>query len=101
MEGERTAPLLMSARPRFRFRLPGWLRLVALSVVGPAVTFGCETITIVAVPISSVLVSPGQLTLPVGQSFQLTVLIRGPNGVTLTGRTVTWTSDAEALATVD
>ncbi|MEX1258280.1 MAG: invasin domain 3-containing protein, partial [Gemmatimonadota bacterium] len=91
----------MSARLPLRPRLPRWLRFAALSILGPAVTFGCETITIVAVEVASVLVSPGQLTLPVGQSFQLSVLLRGPNGVTLSGRSVTWISDDPNRASVD
>lgn len=50
--------------------------------------------------VASVAVQPGTATLSPQQTQQLTATVRDAQGNTLTGRTVTWSSDAQAVATV-
>lgn len=51
-------------------------------------------------PVSTVTVNPPQATLQPGQTQQLTAQTRDAAGNVLTGRTVTWSSNNEAAATV-
>ncbi|UCF19290.1 MAG: Ig-like domain-containing protein [Gemmatimonadota bacterium] len=53
------------------------------------------------VPVASVEVTPSQATIDVGATVQLTAEPRDVDGDPLSGRAVTWSSDAEAVATVD
>jgi uncharacterized protein YjdB len=59
------------------------------------------TITVTFVPVASVGVSPSSASLVVGQTAQLTATTKDSAGHTLTGRAVSWTSDATAVATVN
>jgi hypothetical protein len=52
-------------------------------------------------PVASVTVSPGAPSIPVGMSVVFSATIKDDQGNTLSGRTVTWSSNAEAVATVD
>jgi alpha-tubulin suppressor-like RCC1 family protein len=52
------------------------------------------------VPVASVTVSPGQLSLLVGQIQQFTATTKDASGNVLTGRTVTWASSAPGVGTV-
>lgn len=74
----------------------GTARIVA-SLAGGADT---TTVTVVADPVATVTVSPNPSTVAVGQTVQLTATLRSGNGTVLTGRPVTWTSDAPSIATV-
>ncbi len=51
-------------------------------------------------PVASVTVAPGTSSLGVGQTQQLTTTLKDANGLTLTGRTVAWTTSNAAVATV-
>ncbi len=52
------------------------------------------------VPVGSVVVTPASAVVAVGSTRQLTATTLDPNGVAMTGRTVTWTTSAEAVAVV-
>ena len=58
-------------------------------------------VTIIPVPVASVTLSPTSLALVVGQSGTVTATCRDAAGAPLTGRTVTWSSSATGVATVD
>src|SRR6266516_428178 len=53
------------------------------------------------VPVSAVTVSPATASVPVGQTVLLTATPKNANGNGLSGRVVTWASNAPAVATVD
>jgi trimeric autotransporter adhesin len=60
-----------------------------------------STLTIVRRPVETIEVTPNPASVAVGDTIQLTATVRAANGTVLTGRTVTWSSSNEALATVD
>jgi hypothetical protein len=62
---------------------------------------GTASITVTVVPVASVSVAPATLNLTVGQTGQLTSTQRDANGNPLTGRSVTWTTNNAAVATVN
>ena len=53
------------------------------------------------VPVASVTVSPATASLTVGQTVQLTATPKDANGNALTGRTITWSSSDNTIATVN
>ena len=53
------------------------------------------------VPVATVEVTPSSASLLVGGTVQLAATLRDSNGAELTGRVVTWSSDAPAIAAVD
>src|SRR5207237_7733569 len=59
-------------------------------------------VTVTLVPVASVVVSPAPATVPAKGTVQLSVTLKDANGNTLTlsGRTVAWTSRAPTIATV-
>jgi uncharacterized protein YjdB len=59
------------------------------------------TITVTQAAIATVEISPNPLTLSVSQSTQMTATAKDANGTVLTGRTVTWASSDQAIATID
>jgi len=61
---------------------------------------GMASITVRAVPVASVEVSPGTRTLQVGESVQLSATPRDAGGAALPGRPVRWASSAEGVARV-
>jgi hypothetical protein len=61
---------------------------------------GGVTLTVLRVPVATVLVSPDTATLQVGQTRQLTAIMSDAAGNELTGRTVEWSSTNEAIARV-
>ena len=61
---------------------------------------GNATITVTLAPVATVTLSPASLSLPVGSTGQLTATLKDASGNTLTGRTITWSSNATAVATV-
>lgn len=58
------------------------------------------TVNVSPQPVSAVILSPGQVTITVGQSTQLTVLVTDAQGQVLTGRTITYSSSNSTVATV-
>lgn len=61
---------------------------------------GSATITVTPVPVASVVVSPATTSLILSSTIQLAVTTRAANGTALTGRAVTWATDAPTIATV-
>jgi uncharacterized protein YjdB len=61
---------------------------------------GTASITVIVVPVATVAVAPATATLRVGTTRQLTATTKDSAGTTLTGRTVTWSSNATGVATV-
>lgn len=58
------------------------------------------TITVTQVPVATVTIAPTSATVPVGMTTTLVATLRDAAGATLTGRSVTWSSSANAIATV-
>ncbi len=58
------------------------------------------TITVTPVPVATVTVSPTTASLQVGATTAIAATARDASGATLTGRAVTWSSAAPAIATV-
>ncbi len=61
---------------------------------------GKATITVIPVPVASVVVTPATNLIAVGETKQLTATPRDANSNALTGRTTTWTSSDQTKATV-
>jgi uncharacterized protein YjdB len=61
---------------------------------------GTATVTVSAVPVASVTVTPGDVSLTQNQTAQLTATPRDSAGNALTGRAVTWSTSAAGVATV-
>jgi len=61
---------------------------------------GTSSITVVPVPVALVTVSLASTSITAIQTTQATATTRDANGVILTGRTVTWSSGNNAIATV-
>jgi len=61
---------------------------------------GSATITVTGPPVSTVTVSPGNPKVAVGKSVTLTATLKDAGGHVLTGRVITWTSNAPTIATV-
>src|SRR2546426_191731 len=61
---------------------------------------GTAAITVTAVPVASVAVTPAAASLQTGGTVQLTAIPKDANGNPLTGRSVAWTSSNGAAATV-
>jgi uncharacterized protein YjdB len=61
---------------------------------------GTATVNVTLVPVWSVTVSPTSFTLHPGEQTQLTATLRDAAGNVLTGRTVSWSSDAPSIASV-
>jgi uncharacterized protein YjdB len=62
---------------------------------------GTSAITVTAVPVASVTVTPATASVPAGGSVQLTATPKDANGNPLTGRTITWQSSNSAIASVN
>ena len=81
-------------------------QVTALAVGGAIITATSEdksavaSITVSAVPVASVVISPDSSDLVVGQTAQLTAEVRDGSGNALSGRAVTWGTSNAALATV-
>lgn len=61
---------------------------------------GTTSVTVAAVPVGSVVVAPGSVSLAVGGTTGLTATVRDASGNTLDGRAVAWTSSNESVASV-
>ena len=62
---------------------------------------GIADVVVVPPPVASVSVTPGSVRLAVGSSMQLSAVTHDAGGNVLAGRTVTWSSSAPAIATVN
>ncbi len=61
---------------------------------------GAVSVTITAVPVSTVTVDPPEAGILVGGAVQLAATVRGAGGEILTGRPVAWSSAAQGVASV-
>jgi len=61
---------------------------------------GSAAITVTPAPVASVTVSPSTSTVSTGQTTTLTATVKDVNGTVVTDRTVTWSSNNSAIATV-
>ncbi len=61
---------------------------------------GTATITVLAVPVGSVTVTPSPATVVATQTIQLTATVKDQNGVVVTDRTINWSTNNSSLATV-
>jgi len=61
---------------------------------------GTATVTIVAPPVATVTVTATATTLQAGQTTQATAVTRDASNTVVTGRTVTWSTSDQAIATV-
>lgn len=61
---------------------------------------GIAQVTVTTIPVASILVTPGNKSLLVEESFQLNAETRDAGGNVLTGRPITWSSNNEGVATV-
>ncbi len=75
-------------------RLTSWL-------AGILLVSGCESVSVEVVPVARVDVQPGSAQLIEGESVTLTAVARSAEGSVLSGRGVSWTSDAPLVASVD
>ena len=62
---------------------------------------GTASITVANLPVASVTVSPASATVQTSRTVQLTATPKDANGNALTGRTITWSSNNTAVASVD
>src|SRR5690242_13474167 len=62
---------------------------------------GTSAITVTAVQVASVTVTPATASVPAGGTVQLTATPKDANGNPLTGRTITWQSSNSAIASVN
>ncbi len=80
--------------------------VTAVSIGGATITATVEgraasaSVTVVAVPVASVAITPATLTVTVGLTAPLSAVVRDADGLPLTGRPVTWTSNNPTIATV-
>ena len=81
-------------------KTPGSATITATSEGKSGVSYITVT-EIASVPVASVTVSPPTATVEVDQTVQLTATPKDANGSPLTGRTVTWSSSATAVAIVN
>ena len=61
---------------------------------------GTAEITVTAIPVASVSVTPSNPTITLGRTITLTAQPRAANGQSLTGRSVVWSSSAPGIASV-
>src|SRR3989440_216943 len=61
---------------------------------------GTSSITVTDIPVATVSVSPPTASIQPGQTVQLTATLKDASGNTLSGRTVTWSSNNTSVATV-
>jgi len=76
---------------------PG-LSLITATCEGTADT---ATVTVTAIPVDTVEISPGTAWVPVGQKVQLTATVYDADDNELTGRVVAWSSSDTLVASVD
>ncbi|HEV2750218.1 MAG TPA: Ig-like domain-containing protein [Gemmatimonadales bacterium] len=77
----------------------GQFSVTATSTPGNLTASASVTVACAA-PVATVTISPSSVNLQNGQTSQLTATLKDANGNVLTGRTVTWSSDNGAVATV-
>ncbi|HKW09379.1 MAG TPA: Ig-like domain-containing protein, partial [Gemmatimonadaceae bacterium] len=61
---------------------------------------GSATLTVTSAPVATVTLSPASVSLPVAATQQIAATDKDASGNTLSGRAITWASNATAVATV-
>lgn len=87
-----------------RVRRPTSARRVLERVLGLSVVFvlgGCQDVSVRAVPVASLEVSPATVTLTVGESAEFDAVARDERGTRLPGRPVGWSVDDADVARID
>jgi uncharacterized protein YjdB len=79
---------------------PGTTWIVLSVPTDPAIKDSTQ-VTVIDRPVNTVVVTPNPGAVGVGQTLQMMATLIAANGDTLTGRTVLWSSDTPAFATVD
>lgn len=82
-------------------RLAGEQRLTASMLTSTGAAVQVVTTQAVAGPITTVRVSPVTMSLRVGETRQVSATVQDAYGNAVTGRTVAWSSSANAVASVD
>ena len=82
---------------------PGNYRVIVSGSAGQSGQLKADTaqVTVSAVSVATVVVSPATVALDVGQTAQLTATPQDANGAPLSGRAIAWSSGNTAVATVD
>src|SRR6266480_4562939 len=80
--------------------VPGNYMVIATDPPTTAVA-DTSTVTVIQVPVASVTLSPAVAAMLVGATAQLTATPQDSGGTALPGRTVTWSSSAPTVATVN
>ena len=104
MKSRRPSRDIRSASPLPSGRSAGgtarqWILVRAL--VGLAVLVGCEELVVNAVPVSTVVVVPGEAELVLGQGMQFRAELYGGEEDVLSGRDVAWRSENPAIVRID
>jgi len=79
----------------------GSYRVIARQTNGTFADTAAVTVTVTPIPVASITVSPSSATLHPGDTVQLTATPHDSAGNVLAGRTITWSSDSGAVATVN
>jgi uncharacterized protein YjdB len=81
-------------------RIVVWCRIVVWTVV-VLVVAGCTRESVTAVEIGTVSVSPPEVSTPEGEVVQFAATVRDDKNESLDGAGVSWSSDNEAIVTID
>lgn len=82
----------------FRKRFP--LAALGMGLAAPALIGGCSDVSVSALPALELELSPSELTLLETEDTTVTVVLRGPGGEELSGRSITWGSEDPGVASV-
>jgi uncharacterized protein YjdB len=78
---------------------PGQVRVITQAAMGGL--SDTAVVDVSAVPVMSVSVNPHPVSVPIGQTVQLTTTLYDSTGATLSGRVVTWGSSNVGVATIN
>jgi hypothetical protein len=84
----------MNARGRLGVGAAAALLIISL-------TAGCDDVSVNVLPVVALEVSPEQVTILEGEERTLSVVLRGPGGEVLSGRSIRWESDDPSVASVN
>ncbi len=86
-------------KPGLATRRLAWLAPLALAGLGA--TQGCEKLNVTVAEVITVTVTPDPVSLMEGQTHQLAATLEDEAGRPLSGRSISWTSQAPGIASVD
>jgi hypothetical protein len=82
--------------PRGRFPLAA----LGMALAVPVLAGGCSDVSVSVLPVLELELSPSEVTLLEMEETTVTVVLRGPGGEELTGRSITWESADPGVASV-